>query len=95
MITFYYIDYIFEKGTKRMDLRKYHNEFDEKFKALQYSYPKLSELKKENRLDTRLYEKSYKLNNSLIENYSNGYFQILVKKFKSGSTPKIRIFNDL
>jgi len=66
---------------------------NQKSKALQYSYPKLSELKKENRLDTGLYEKSYKLNYSLIESYSNGYFQIPVEKFKSGSTPKVRIFN--
>lgn len=66
---------------------------NQKSKALQYAYPKLSELKKENRLDTGLYEKSYKLNYSLIETYSNGYFQIPVEKFKSGSTPKVRIFN--
>lgn len=66
---------------------------NQKSKALQYSYPKLSELKKENRLDTGLYEKSYKINYSLIETYSNGYFQIPVEKFKSGSTPKVRIFN--
>lgn len=66
---------------------------NQKSTALQYSYPKLSELKKENRLDTGLYEKSYKLNYSLIETYSNGYFPIPVEKFKSGSTPKVRIFN--
>lgn len=66
---------------------------NQKSTALQYSYPKLSELKKENRLDTGLYEKSYKLNYSLIKTYSNGYFPIPVEKFKSGSTPKVRIFN--
>ncbi len=66
---------------------------NQKSKALQYSYPKVSELKNTKRLDTGLYEKNFKLNNSLIENYSNGFFQIPVEKFKSGSTPKVRIFN--
>ncbi|MCT8249148.1 hypothetical protein H7F13_01685 [Proteus vulgaris] len=66
---------------------------NQKSQSVPYSYPRLSDLKKQNRLDTGLYERSFKLNNSLIENYSSGYFQISVDKFKSGSTPKVRIFN--
>ncbi|MCZ6132303.1 hypothetical protein [Campylobacter ureolyticus] len=66
------------------------NQKAEKFK---YSYPKINELKEVKRLDTGLYEKEYKLNYSLIKNYSNGYFNIPIENFKSGSTPKIRIFN--
>ncbi len=65
----------------------------QKSNSQQYSYPKLNLLKKEIRLDTGLYEKEYQLNNNLITNYINGYFNIPIEKFKSGSTPKIRIFN--
>lgn len=66
---------------------------NQKSKSSKYNYPKISELKNKNRLDTGLYEKNYKTNNSLIENYINGYFTIPVEKFKSGSTPPVRIFN--
>lgn len=55
--------------------------------------PKKSDLLKSNRIDTGLYTKKYKEENHLIENYKNGYFKIESTKFKSGSTPPIRIFN--
>src|SRR5690606_36187608 len=35
----------------------------------------------------------YKEENHLIENYKNGFSSINTSKFKSGSTPKTRIFN--
>lgn len=61
---------------------------NQKSKAIQYSYSKLSELKKEKRLDSGLYEKNYKLNKSLIENYKYGFFNINFKDIKTGQTPK-------
>ena len=68
---------------------------NQKSKNIKYSYPKISELKKEKRLDTGLYEKRYKTNSYIIENYTNGSFKIPVEKLKSGSTPPVRIFNGL
>jgi len=58
-----------------------------------YSYPKISEIKKNARLDTGLYERNFKKIDFLIENYNNGYFQIPIENFKSGSTPSVRIIN--
>lgn len=58
-----------------------------------YSYPKISEIKKETRFDTGLYEKEFKETDFLIRNYRNGFFQIPIENFKSGATPSIRIFN--
>lgn len=66
---------------------------NQKPKQFIYKYPRLSDLKRENRLDSGLYTKEYKMNNFLIKNYNNGCFNINVEEFKSGSTPKIRIFN--
>lgn len=45
------------------------------------------------RIDTGLYTEKYKEENHLIENYKNSFFKIESSKFKSGSTPKVRIFN--
>jgi len=58
-----------------------------------YSLPKRSDLLSTNRIDTGLYTKKYKEENHLIENYRNGFSTIKASKFKSGSTPKTRIFN--
>lgn len=58
-----------------------------------YSLPKKSDLLSHNRIDTGLYTEKYKEENHLIENYKNGFSTINTSKFKSGSTPKTRIFN--
>jgi hypothetical protein len=58
-----------------------------------YNLPKKSDLLNHKRIDTGLYTEKYRKENHLIENYIKGYFQIPVDKFKSGSTPRIRIFN--
>ena len=58
-----------------------------------YSYPKISEIKKQERLDTGLYVKEFKKVDFLIKNYNYGFFKIPIDKFKSGFTPKIRFFN--
>jgi len=58
-----------------------------------YSLPKKSNLLSSNRIDTGLYTKKYKEEVYLIENYRNGFTTIDTSKFKSGSTPKTRIFN--
>lgn len=56
-----------------------------------YSYPRISEIKKESRLDTGIYEKDFKEIDSLIRNYKGSVFFIEEDNFKSGSTPKERI----
>lgn len=58
-----------------------------------YSLPKKSDLLSHKRIDTGLYTEKYKEENHLIENYKNGFSSINTSKFKSGSTPKTRIFN--
>ena len=58
-----------------------------------YNLPRKNDLLAHNRIDTGLYTKKYKKENHLIENYKGGFFQLPVDKFKSGSTPKVRIFN--
>ena len=58
-----------------------------------YNLPKKSDLLNHRRIDTGLFTKKYKKENHLIENYKKGYSQIPDNKFKSGSTPRIRIFN--
>jgi len=68
------------------------NQKDNKFL---YSYPKISEIKKEGRLDTGLYERKFKEMDFLIRNYEGGFFQIPFENFKSGSTPKVRIINPI
>ncbi len=67
-------------------------EENQKF-SFKYNFPTKSDLIFKGRIDTGLYTKKYKLENHLIENYKNGFFQIPVEKFKSGSTPRVRIFN--
>lgn len=44
------------------------------------------------RFDSGMYSEEYKILDYLIRNYSHGYFSIPVESFKSGSTPKVRIF---
>jgi restriction endonuclease S subunit len=55
-----------------------------------YSYPKISEIKKESRLDTGIYEKEFKEIDFLIRNYGGGFmrFKDFKISFKSGETPK-------
>ncbi|HBD95743.1 MAG: hypothetical protein A2015_12880 [Spirochaetes bacterium GWF1_31_7] len=70
-------------------------ELKEKQKAgsFSYRYPKISEIREETRLDTGLYERNFKEIDFLIRNYEGGIFQIPLDKFKSGSTPKVRVFD--
>ncbi len=66
---------------------------NQKAESFSYGYPRISEIKEETRLDTGIYEREFKEIDFLIRNYKDGYFQIPLDKFKSGSTPKIRIFD--
>lgn len=61
--------------------------------SFSYSLPKKSALLSNNRIDSGLYTEKYKEENHLIENYKNGFSTISASKFRSGSTPKTRIFN--
>ncbi|MCT7649511.1 hypothetical protein N5U19_01330 [Aliarcobacter butzleri] len=68
---------------------------NQKSKALKYAYPKLSELKKENRLDTTIYTPKYKGYENLILNYTDGYFFLDEKLVSPGVTPKDYFFSDI
>lgn len=78
---------------KQIDDLVYSELQNNQLSNFQYSLPKKSDLFKENRIDTGLFTKKYKIENHLIENYKNGFYSIPYSNFKSGSTPKIRIFN--
>ena len=62
-------------------------------KQFTYFLPRKSSLKRFNRLDSGLYTEKYQFENHLIENYSKGFYQLKTDDFRSGSTPKTRIFN--
>ena len=68
---------------------------NQKENSFSYVYPKINEIKEAGRLDTGLYERDFKETDFLIRNYEGGYFQIPFEKFKSGSTPKVRILNPM
>lgn len=72
------IDELIEKELKE-------NQKENDFK---YNYPKISEMKKEGRLDTGLYEKKFKEIEILIKNYSGGFTELSKFKIKTGRTPK-------
>lgn len=52
-----------------------------------------SKISNSSRLDTGLYSQNYISINEAIENYAHGFYCIDLPEIKSGSTPKIRIFN--
>lgn len=58
-----------------------------------YRSPRKSDLLTLKRIDTGLFTEKYRKENYLIEDYVNGFFQIDISNFKSGSTPEIRVFN--
>jgi len=66
---------------------------NQKAGSFSYSYPRITEISEETRLDTGLYERNFKEIDFLIRNYEEGIFQIPLDKFKSGSTPKVRVFD--
>ncbi|MBK9096901.1 MAG: restriction endonuclease subunit S [bacterium] len=63
---------------------------NQKRNIFEYNYPKYSEVKKMNRIDTGIYSLSFKEIDFLIKNYRNGYYCIDSSKIKSGNTPDVR-----
>lgn len=63
-------------------------------KIFNYKYPTYKEIKEENRFDTGIYTKEFKLIDSLIKEYSKGYVNFKISDFKIGSTPKKRIISE-
>ena len=61
---------------------------------LTYNYPKISQIKKEKRLDVGIYKEDFKKNIAIFENYKNSSLKIknYSPKFYSGATP---IFKDI
>jgi len=82
-----------ELRQKKIDDLVYQELRNNQKSSFSYSLPKKSELLSNNRIDTGLYTEKYNEENHLIEHYKNGYSTISSSKFKSGSTPKVRIFN--
>lgn len=82
-----------EKRQNEIDNICYEELKNNQTNNFKFTFPKKSDLLKFNRIDTGLYTEKYKEENHLIENYKNGFFQIETSKFKSGSTPIVRIFN--
>ena len=66
------IDELIEK-----ELRK-NQKSENNFK---YSYPKISEIKKESRLNTGIYEREFKEIDFLIRNYEGGFFKLCNKGY--------------
>ncbi len=63
-------------------------------KSFNYKYPTYKEIKEENRFDTGIYTKEFKLIDNLIKVYSKGYVNLKISDFKIGSTPKKRIISE-
>jgi hypothetical protein len=61
--------------------------------SFKHSLPRKTDLLSKNRIDTGIYTEKYKEESHLIESYKNGFFVINRSEFKSGATPKTRIFN--
>ena len=59
-----------------------------------YSYPKISNLKAINRLDTGVYTKEYFNIQSIIKSYEDGYFYIPKENIAPGKTPDDYIYTD-
>ncbi|MDA9231009.1 hypothetical protein N9O56_00360 [Rickettsiales bacterium] len=56
-----------------------------------YAYPKISEIKKESRLDTGIYEREFKEIDFLIRNYEGGYINFEDSGFKRKKGPNLAI----
>lgn len=57
-------------------------------KINKYDYPKISEIKESNRLDTGLYSSKHKESCFIIENYVNGFVSLSDHQVITGRTPK-------
>ena len=67
---------------------------NQKNNTFNYKLPKISEIKREGRMDTGLYDRKYKDISNLIQNYSKGFYFLDQKKIKPGQTPGDYIFAD-
>ena len=65
---------------------------NQKVGSFSYSYPRISEIKEETRLDTGLYEKEFKEIDFLIRNYEGGFFPLL-SKYKASRGQNLQISN--
>jgi len=62
--------------------------------SFKYSYPKISEIKQETRLDTGIYEREFKEIDFLIRNYGGGFFNFKKNEIKTGRTPQDYFFTN-
>lgn len=65
---------------------------NQKAENFSYTYPRISEIKEETRLDTGLYEKEFKEIDFLIRNYGGGFFSLL-SKYKASRGQNLQISN--
>lgn len=64
---------------------------NQKAGSFSYSYPRVSEIKEETRLDTGLYEREFKEIDFLIRNYEGGYINFEDSGFKRKKGPNLAI----
>lgn len=62
-------------------------ENNQKTTKFKFAYPRINEIKKEQRTDTILYTDKYKRLEFLVTNYKNGYFNIPETAIRPGKTP--------
>ena len=67
---------------------------NQKENSFSYAYPKINEIKEEERFDTGLFETEYKEYEFLLKNYGNGYYFLDPTKISPGVTPKDYHFSD-
>jgi len=79
------------KDKKIKDLIEKELKENQKENTLSYGFPKISEIKKEKRLDTGLYAKNFKVINNLIINYKKGYVNFEKSGFRRKKGPNLAI----
>ena len=68
-------------SSENSNLKETINE-NQKENSFSYTYPRISEIKEERRLDTGLYEMEYKNFNFLVKNYAEGFFKLEDKGYE-------------
>lgn len=66
---------------------------NQKENSFSYTYPRISEIKEERRLDTGLYETEYKNFNFLVKNYAEGFFKLEDKGYEISRGQNLQITN--
>lgn len=66
---------------------------NQKVEKFSYNYPRISEIREETRLDTGLYEREFKEEEYLIENYHNGFSGIFDLEYEISRGQNLQVSN--